>query len=167
MFGILCPSLLCALALVTAAVPALAAGEDILAASGRYTFFIKPDPASCVTFHQKMVPCIERKTVGVPRTVVETYPLPVPSRQKQRVLVTETPVGDACGVTPCINCFPKPVCKPGTTDVIVPSIVPIRIPTLVIQPKCVERRIKLPQWFAVEEQPLPPPQKVRKIHSPG
>lgn len=167
MFGNLRCILLACLALVTTAAPAFAFGEDILAACGRYNFFIKPDCTSGVTFYQKMVPCVERKTVGVPRPVVETYPLPVPSRQRQRVLVTETPVGDACGVTPCINCFPKPVCKPGTKDVLVPSIVPLRVPTLAIQPKCVDRPIKLPQWFAVEEHPLPPPQKVRKVHHPG
>lgn len=167
MFRNLQCTLLAFLALLAAATPAFAVGEEILAATGRYTFFVKPDPTSCVTFYQKMVPCIERKTVGVPRTVVETFPYPVPTTQKQRVLVTETPVGHACGANPCIQCIAKPVCQPGMKDVIVPSMVPVRVPTLVMQPKCVDRRIKLPQWFAVEEHVLPAPQKVRKVHNPG
>jgi len=167
MLGNLRCILLACFALVTTAAPAFSFGEDVLAACGRYTFFIRPDCTSGVTFYQKMVPCIERKPVGVPRPVVETYPLPVPTRQGQRVLVTETPVGDACGITPCINCIPKPVFKPGTQDVIVPSIVPVGIPDLAIRPKLVNRRIKLPQWFAVEEHPMGPPRGVRKVHNPG
>ncbi|MEW6532606.1 MAG: hypothetical protein AB1473_17380 [Thermodesulfobacteriota bacterium] len=146
---------------------ALAFGEEILAAKGEYTFFIKPDPKSCVTYYQKMVPCVKNETVIIPRKFEQTFPHPVLARQKERVLVTETPVGCAEGSGPCVHCFPQPTCRPETRAPVVPRIVPVNVVTVVPEPICVPRRIKLPQWFAVEEHPLPPPVKVRKVGAGG
>ncbi len=159
--------LVVSLAALISSSPALAMGEDILALTGRYTFFIKPDPTSHVTFYQKMVPCVEEKTVGIPRTVVETYGLPIPFPRRERVLVTETPVGHAKASGPCVQCFPSPVCKAEIKDVIVPRVVPVQVPGVILQPKCVPRRLMSPQWFAVEEHPMPPRGPVRKVRGPG
>ncbi|MBM4327188.1 MAG: hypothetical protein FJ118_08495 [Deltaproteobacteria bacterium] len=149
------------------AASALAFGEDVLAAKGEYTFFIKPDPKSCVTYYQKMVPCVENKTVIIPRKFVQTFPHPVLARQKERVLVTETPVGCAEGAGPCVHCFPQPSCRPETREPIVPRIVPVNVVSVVPEPVCVPQHTKLPQWFAVQEFPMPPPVKVRKVGSGG
>ena len=100
-----------------------ALGEDILAHTGQYTFFIKPDPTSCVTYYQRMVPCVEKKTIPVARRIVETFPVPVPVKRKHPVLLSETPVGCAIGAGPCIECFPKPSCRPGVKDVLVPRVI--------------------------------------------
>jgi hypothetical protein len=138
-------------------------GEDILAHTGQYTFFIKPDPTSHVTFYQKMVPCVKTKIIPVARRIVETYPVPVPVTRKLPVLLSETPVGCDDGADPCIECFPKPSTRSAFKDVVAPRMVPARIPSLVVEPRAVTRRIMLPQWFAVEEIPKPPPRKIRKV----
>jgi hypothetical protein len=140
-----------------------ALGEDILAHTGQYTFFIKPDPTSCVTYYQRMVPCVQKKTVPVARRIVDTFPVPVPVKRKHPVLLSKTPVGCAAGEGPCVECFPKPTCRPASTYALAPKFVPVRVPGVVIEPKCITRRIMLPQWFAVEEHEKPPPRKIRKV----
>ena len=142
---------------------AYAFGEDILACTGQYTFFIKPDPTSHVTYYQKMVPCVETKTIPKPRRIVETYPVPLPATRKLPVLLSETPVVCPDGEDPCVECFPKPSAKSAFKDVVVPRIVPVRVPGLVSEPRTVTRRIMRPQWFAVEEIEKAPPRKIRKI----
>jgi hypothetical protein len=143
-----------------------AVGEDILAHTGQYTFFIKPYPSSFVTFYQKMVPCLETKMVPFPRRVVQTFPVPVPAVRGQRVAVTETPVGHAKGVGPCVECWPSPSARPGMREFIEPMYLPVSVPGVEFQPRPVTRRLMLPQWFAVEEHPVPP-KKVRKVSTDG
>jgi hypothetical protein len=135
---------------------AMAFGEAVLAHTGQYTFFIKPEPASCITYYQKMVPCVAEHTIPVPRAVAPVYPLPVPVGQKQRVMISERPVGCADGSGPCVQCFPKEVCKPGVKEVTVPRMVPVPIPGIDIVPVTVTRPVMRPQWFEVTESPLPP-----------
>lgn len=147
--------------------PAFPFGEDVLAVQGEYTFFIKPDPCSDATFYQKMVPCVEKKTIGVPRRIVERFPFPVPDRRRPPVLIEETPLGTPHGVSPCIECSPRPSCRPGRKDVIVPLVVDIRVPGVDIRPKCVSRKIRLPQWFMIKEHPKPPSRKVTKVGPRG
>lgn len=154
--------------LVTAlsAVSGWASGEEILARTGQYTFFIKPDPCSGVTYYQKLVPCVVEDTIYVPRKVFPAYQVPEPVRRSQGVIVTETPVGCALGESPCVECFPKPTQRRETREVWLPRPVPVRVPTLEWVPKKVTKRIMLPQWFAVQEQPLPPPM-IRKTRTGG
>ncbi len=156
--------ILCAVVLaVTAPGPVLAVGERILAMTGQYTFFIKPDPTSCVTYHQKMVPCVEEKTIPHVRKRYVPIPYPVAAKDRQGVLRSEIPLGTPKDVSPCIECFPRPECRPGVKDCVVPRIVPVPVPFDDIQPRCVTKRIMLPQWFKVEDHPKPPPRKVRKV----
>jgi hypothetical protein len=145
-----------ALFTLAAASQALAFGEAVLAHTGQYTFFIKPDPTSCITYYQKMVPCVAEHTIPVPRRVAPVYPFPVPAAQRQRVMIDERPVGCADGAGPCLECYPKAVHKQGVKDIVVPRIVPVRVPGIEIVPKTVNRRIMRPQWFEVTETPLPP-----------
>jgi hypothetical protein len=83
------------------------------------------------------------------------------------VLIEETPLGTPHGVSPCIECFPRPSCRPGRKDVIVPLVVDIRVPGVDIRPKCVSRKIRLPQWFMIKEHPKPPSRKVTKVGPRG
>jgi len=145
--------------------PASAVGEDVLAHTGQYTFFIKPDPCSHVTYYQKMVPCMERKVESVPQTVINAFPVPVVARKRQRVVISETPVGHAKGSGPCVECYPRAICKPAVKEVLLPTVVPVNVPGVIFNPRCTERRVIRPQWFAVEEHPAPPPRKVRKVRS--
>ncbi len=150
------------LACLIFATSALAVGEDMLAMTGQYTFFIKPDPCSCITYTQKLVPCIETKCVGAKR-VVTTFPLPVPRGQRQPILVTETPVGCAEGAGPCIQCYPQPSCRPDVKECPTPAVLPVPVPSVEPEPRTVTRPVMLPQWFVVQEQCKPPARKVRKV----
>ncbi|MBI5251413.1 MAG: hypothetical protein HY912_18145 [Desulfomonile tiedjei] len=144
------------------AAPAFSYGENILAATGQYTFFIKPEPGSCTTYYQKMVPCVAKDIVPVPKRVSQTYPVPVPSIRNIPTVIHETPVGCACGAGPCVECFPRPSVRNASKEAILPRMVPVRVPGVEFVPREVTRRVMLPQWFAVTEEPLPPKQ-VRKI----
>lgn len=146
-----------------ATAPGHAVGEDFLALQGQYTFFIQPDPTSHVTYYQRLVPCIETKTVPIPRRIVETFPVPVPDRRRQPIIVSETPVGCAEGSGPCVECFPRPSTRPGVKEVTVPRYLPVRVPGIAMVPRDVTRRVMRPQWFAVRELPKPPPAKIRKV----
>jgi hypothetical protein len=139
----------------------LAFGEDILAASGQYTFFIKPMCGPNVTYYQRMVPCVADETVVVPRRVVDRYPVPVPNFRKQAVTRTEVPVGCAEGASDCVDCYPQPRSITAYNDQVVPGAVPAIIPTVLPEPRDVTKRVMLPQWFAVYDEPKGP---VRKVH---
>jgi hypothetical protein len=162
-FTIIVPVLVLSFAL---AATVFAAGEGILAQTGQYTFFIKPCPGTHITYYQRLVPCVVEETIMVPRTVVETFPVPVPRRQHQAVLVTETPVGCAMGQGPCTTCWPQPIARTMSQDVWAPQMMPTRVPGYEFVPKTVTKRVLLPQWFRVTEEPKPM-QKVRKVGSEG
>jgi hypothetical protein len=149
------------LATLCVAPQAFAFGEEILAASGQYTFFIKPAPGSPVTYYQKMVPCVITEEMVAPRPVAPVFPVPVPVARNVPVVRTEMPVGCAVGQSPCIECRPLPSTLSATAQQIVPKMVPVRVPGVEPVPKMVKRKIMLPQWFAVSELPKPP---VRKVH---
>jgi len=155
--------LLCSLAF---SVGAYGFGEDMLARTGQYTFFIKPEPGSCTTYYQKMVPCVVKETIMVPRKVVNTYPVPVASVRREPVMITHTPVGCPEGSGPCVQCSPRPSCYNTTKEVIVPRMVRTPVTETVFVPKCVTRRVMLPQWFEVTEQPVRP-KVIRKVGSRG
>jgi len=160
------PAVLMTILLTLACVStALAFGEDILAATGQYTFFIKPEPGSGVTYYQRMVPCVADVPVCVPRREAPVYPLPMAAIERQKVLVRETPVGCALGEGECVECFPKSLRYRGIREGVGPRDIPVRIPDLRVERKIVKRPVMRPQWFAVTEDPLPP-QPVRKVH-PG
>jgi len=145
---------------------ACAEGEAILALTGQYTFFIKPDPGSHETYYQKMVPCVLTQTVPVPRRVVPVYPLPVSRLRGAPTLRSEIPVGCADGSGPCLKCFPKPTYRPATQDMVVPVTKRVRIPGIEIRPKCVKKRIMRPQWFKVRDDPRPH-KRPRKVPNRG
>jgi hypothetical protein len=154
------------LLVVIAAATSWAAGEDLLALTGQYTFFIKPDICSPTTYYQKMVPCVSREIIQVPRKVFLTYQVPVPARQNLPSLITETPMGCAEGSGPCTTCYPSPSSKPGTKEVWGSRMVTVRVPDVQFVPKEITRKVMLPQWFAITEQPRPP-QKIRKVRTDG
>jgi len=135
-------------------------GEDILAASGQYTFFIKPCPGSSVTYYQKMVPCVLTEEIAVPRRVAPVFPVPIPVARNQPVTRMETPVGCAQGASPCIECRAQPSAVSANGEVVTPRMAPFRVPGVEPAFRTVKRRIMLPQWFAVTEQP----RQVRKVH---
>ncbi|MDQ7782640.1 MAG: hypothetical protein RDU20_07165 [Desulfomonilaceae bacterium] len=160
------PSILALVMLMAMILPAgaLAEGEAILALTGQYTFFIKPEPGSCETYVQKMVPCVLEKEIPVPRRVVPVYPVPFSSKRGLPVLRSEIPVGCPDGAGPCVHCYPKPSFRSATHDVVVPVVRGVPVPDLVIQPKVVRERVMRPQWFKVREDPRPPRKVVRKVH---
>ncbi len=142
---------------------ALADGEAILALTGQYTFFIKPEPGTCETYYQKMVPCVLKKEIPVPRRVVPAYPVPFSAERGVPALRSEIPVGCPDGVGPCLECFPRPSHRPVTLDMVVPVMRRVPVPDLVFQPKSVFKRVMRPQWFKVKEEPRPLRKVVRKV----
>lgn len=162
-FNLMC---LVALVITLTTSPCLAMGEEILAHTGQYTFFIKPVPGSHTTYYQKAVPCVADVMVPVPRRVSNTYPVPVPVRRHLSVIVSQTPMGCAEGAGPCVECYPRPSRTGGSAEVVVPNFIPVRVPGTQFVPRQVTRRIKLPQWFEVtEEARMPKP--IRKVASDG
>jgi len=158
--------LITALFLLAVTSQALAFGEGVLAQTGQYTFFIRPEPASCITYYQKLVPCVAEETIPVPRRVTPVFPLPVPAIRNQPVMISERPVGCAEGAGPCVQCFPKASHKRYAHRIVDPRIVPVKVPDIEIVPRLVTRPVLRPQWFEVTESPLPP-QPVRKVHAGG
>ena len=151
------------ISLVILSTVAQAEGEAILALTGQYTFFIKPEPGSCDTYCRKLVPCVLERTIPVPRRVAPVYPVPVSAKRRVPALRSEIPVGCADGSGPCLQCFPKPSCRPVTRNMVVPVPKPVRVPGIRLEPKCVKERVMRPQWFKVTEEPRPlkRPRKVR------
>jgi hypothetical protein len=147
---------------IGAVAPAFSFGENVLAATGQYTFFIKPDPCSHTTYYQKMVPCVAKDVVPVPKRISQTFPVPLPSVRNMPTVLHEDPVGAACGAGPCVDCFPKPSVRNASKEVIMPRMVPVRVPGVEYVPREITRRVMLPQWFAVTEELLPPKQ-VQKV----
>jgi hypothetical protein len=158
--------LLLAILSLFSATYACAFGEGILAHSGQYTFFIKPDPCSHVTYYQKLVPCVAEEVVPVPRPTMRVYPVPVPRAQRQPIMIAESPVGCADGSSPCVQCFPKATTKPGRKEVMVPQPIPVRVAGIDMVPRHVTRRVLRPQWFEVTEIPAPP-KPIRKVGTGG
>ena len=141
-------------------------GEGILAMTGQYTFFIRPDCGSGETYYQKLVPCRLEKTVPIARVVTPKYLVPHASIRGVPVMRNETPVGCAKGAGPCVECFPKPTRRPAINSAVVPIPAPVRIRDLQFRPKTVVKRVLRPQWFKVTDEPRPL-RKVRKIHPGG
>ncbi|GEM_PF-618729 len=141
---------------------AFAFGEDVLAHTGEYTFFIKPKPGSCVTYRQRMVPCMIKEHVPVPLKTSRTYPVPVPENRRHRLAIIERPVGCAKDSGPCVRCFPRCYLERSSRTKVHPRMLPVRVSGTVIAPGCVTRRIMRPQWYEVWERPVPP-RPVRKV----
>jgi hypothetical protein len=139
-------------------------GEGILAQTGQYTFFINPCPPGGPTYYQKLVPCVVKETIQVPKTVFQTYPVPVPAKSKVPTLITEAPVGCAQGAGPCTTCYPKASEKKSTADMWGPRMMMVRVPYVEFTPKEITRRVMRPQWFAVCEEARPV-RKVQKVRA--
>jgi hypothetical protein len=145
---------------------AFAMGEEVLAKTGQYTFFINPCPTSGMTYYQKMVPCVIKETVQVPRRVFQNYPVPVPVRQQVPTLITEAPVGCPVGACDEATCYPRPSQSAGRREIWGPRMVTVRVPDVQFTPREITRKVMLPQWFAVTEEPRPP-RKIRKVPGGG
>ncbi len=138
-------------------------GEDILAITGQYTFFIRPKCGPNVTYYQKMVPCIVDDQCPIARPIRERYAAPVPILRPQGVAINEVPVGCAAGCSDCVECFPKPSRGSGFNDVVMPVLTPADMTTVVPMPNSFKRPIMSPQWFAVYEEP----KAVKKVGAPS
>jgi hypothetical protein len=130
-----------------------AVGEDILAHSGQYTFFVKPNPCAPVTYHQKTVPCMVTRDVPTVRMRQVTYHLPVPLIVGRRVMIRETPIACPADRDPCVRCLPKVSTHPGVGTTVEPRPARVQFTDPVVVPQCVTRRVNLPRWFMVEEIP--------------
>jgi len=143
---------------------AKAMGEDVLAQTGQYTLFIKPHPGACMIYQQKMVPCVATQTIPISRPVVQTYPAPFPVKRRLPVVVSEKPVGCALGAGPCVECYPRPSCRPGIREVWLPELRPVSITSPAFTPRHVTHKIIRPQWHLVTEHPvMPAPKPIRKV----
>lgn len=131
-------------------------GEDVLSQTGQYNFFIKPKPKKHVTYYQKMVPCVARKTIAEPREVIRSFPVPAPAIRSRPVLIMETPVGIADGEGPCVTCKGKVSWSREHRDMVAPEFTTVHVPGTVSIPKCVTFKTMRPQWFKVEEMNGPP-----------
>ena len=139
-------------------------GEDLLAHTGEYTFFITPNPVTCVTYRKRLVPCVVKETIPVAQRYAMTYPIPFPGKQRVPVVVQETPVGCAAGSGPCTTCTPKCFTSSGILYKKTPRIIPVTITGKRYMPQCVTKRVMLPQWYVVEEFPKPPPRKIQPVY---
>ncbi len=142
-----------------------AEGEGILALTGEYTFFLKPKPGCTPTYYQKMVPCVERTCELVPRRVTQTYPVPVPYRNRVPTLVCETPLGGAKGEGDCLKCFPPCTKRVEVKECVVPRMVPTPFQDVVFDRRMVCRPTMRPQWFEVSEHPMPCPPPAVKVRT--
>jgi hypothetical protein len=105
-------------------------------------------PQQC--FVTRMVPC--KKTEMVPEVVPCTRYVPVQKTawRCQKVLLTGTPVGRACGQDPCTTCCPQPFCQ------VVEQKVPYcyyeykAVPYYTVNYKPVCRTFMLPQTYMVQ-----------------
>jgi hypothetical protein len=131
-------------------------GEDVLAASGQYTFFIKPRCGTNATYYQKMVPCVLTEELPTARLITPVYGVPVPDQRKQGIVRTETPVGCAQGSRPCAECFPRETRTTDFVDRQFPVMIPSVMPTWVPDPQIARRPVMLPQWFMVTEEAKAP-----------
>ena len=141
---------------------AIAFGEDVLAHTGEYTFFIKPKPGSHVTYRQRMVPCAVREHVPVPTKTSITYPVPIPEKRRHQMVIIERPVGCAADFGPCKQCFPRAYMERSSRNKIYPRMLPVRVSGTVFSSKCVTRRVMRPMWYEVRETPVPT-RPVRKV----
>ncbi len=146
---------------------AVAFGEGVLAQTGQYTFFIKPDPCSPVTLYQRMVPCVKRECKPIPRTVVENHIVPVPSERRHRMGLKEIPVGCPKGLNKCETCFPQPRQYAGWKRMMVPKGMRVPVKTTIYQPRIIDRRTTRPQWFAVTPDNRPIQKTIRKVGPRG
>jgi hypothetical protein len=144
---------------------AFAFGEDVLAHTGEFTFFIKPDPGSCKTYTQKMVPCVEKKTVPVVKLINKTYPVPVPKGVIKPTKICENPMAEK-GKPQCVQCFPKSRVQGSSKKLVRPQMIPVTTPGMVIAPKCVTKKTMKPVWFEFKESPAPPRMRPRKVKYP-
>lgn len=140
-------------------------GEDVLALTGQYTFFVRPHPGQPITYYQKAVPCVSRKSVQNLRSHHATVHVPYGAKRRQPIIVVETPLPMGHGPNQSISCFPKPRQHSMWRDVRVPETRPTRV--LIRQPssRMASRRIVLPYWFEVREEPRPlPVGKMPSVH---
>lgn len=141
-------------------------GEGILALTGQYTFFIRPQCGFGETYYQKLVPCRLEETIQIPRVVTPRFLVPHASIRGAPVMRNEIPVGCAQGAGPCLECFPKPTRRPAVNPGVVPIMAPVAVKDLEFREKHVVRRVLRPQWFKVTDEPRPL-RKVSKVRQGG
>jgi len=139
---------------------AFAFGEDVLAATGQYTFFIRSKCEPNVLYYQKMVPCIA-DGCPLPRQITNRYQVPVADLRKEFAKYREVPVGCPPGCGDCMECFPKESKYSGYNDIVGPRPIPAEISSVVPVPNPVRQHVMAPQWFAVYETKRQPARKVQ------
>lgn len=158
---------LCAAVLIVAFTGAVTAeGEGILAMTGQYTFFIRPECGSGETYYQKLVPCRLEETIPVPVPVTPKFLVPHASIRGVHVMRSEIPVGCAEGAGPCLECFPKPIRYPAVNPAVIPITPPVGVRDLEFRPMTVIRTVWKPQWFKVVDE-VKDPRKAGKVRHGG
>jgi hypothetical protein len=110
-----------------------------------------PPPRTLVT---RMVPCVKTEMVAEVQPCTRCIPVQRVGWTTRKVMLKGTPVGQACGQSPCIKCCPQPFCQ------VVEEKVPYvyyeykKIPwyNIVYKPVC--HQIVLPQTYCVEATPM-------------
>jgi len=118
-----------------------------------------PPPSSCAppcSFVTRMVPCVQTQMVAEVVPCSQTVPVTKVGYRIQKFLLKGTPVGQPCGINPCIKCCPQPFCQ------VVEQKVPyyycdkttVTSYNLVYKPVC--RPVMLPQTYMVQSYPMCP-----------
>ncbi len=111
-----------------------------------------PQPQQC--YVTRMVPCTRTEMVAQVVPCTRTVMVQKVGYKTQSVLVRGTPVGMACGQSPCTQCRPQPFCETIQQKVPYYYAEPVSVPwyNVVYKPVC--RPVMLPQTYLVETIPV-------------
>ncbi len=116
-----------------------------------------PPPApSCPpkTIMTKMVPCMKTEMVAEVVPCTKVVPVRKIGYRMQNVMLKGIPVGQPCGLSPCIQCCPQPFCQVVQQKVPYEYYEPKSVTTYNVIYKPVQRPVMLPQNYLVEAIPM-------------
>jgi hypothetical protein len=102
----------------------------------------------------RMVPCTKTEMVAEVVPCTKMVPVKKIGYRIQNVMLKGTPVGQPCGMNPCIKCCPQPFCQVVQQKVPYEYYEPKAVPwyNVVYKPVC--RQIMMPQQYVVEAVPM-------------
>ncbi|MBI4965843.1 MAG: hypothetical protein HY913_21375 [Desulfomonile tiedjei] len=106
------------------------------------------------TMVTKMIPCMKTEMVAEVVPCTRVVPVKRIGYRMQNVMLKGMPVGQPCGLDPCIKCCPQPFCQVVQQKVPYEYYEPqtVRTYNVVYKPVC--RPVMLPQNYLVEAIPM-------------
>lgn len=115
-----------------------------------------PQGACCPqrTVVTRMVPCVKTELVAEVVPCTRMVPVKKVGYRIQNVMLRGMPVGQPCGVDPCVRCCPQPFCQVVQQKVPYEYYEPKAVCTYNVVYRPVQRQIMLPQNYVVEAVPM-------------